>query len=133
GENRFLSAHELEVPQSLGLGSWVKWLGWVEPALLPGLNQMAEVLLLPSLFESYGLPIVEAMASSCPVLTADRFGTKEIAGDAALLVDPESVHAIAGGMSPLANEPLLRARLIAAGIERVRPLTWRRCAEQTLE
>lgn len=133
GENRFLSAHELKVPEALGLTQWVKWLGWVEPALLPTLYQMAEVLLLPSLFESYGLPIVEAMAAGCPVLTANRFGTKEIAGDAALLVDPESVDAIAVGMTRLANEPDLRQKLIAAGRERVRTLTWSRCARQTLQ
>jgi glycosyltransferase involved in cell wall biosynthesis len=88
---------------------------------------------LPSLFESYGLPIVEAMASGCPVLTADRFGTKEIAADAALLVNPESVDDIAAGMYRLAHEPVLRARLIAAGRERVRPLTWTHCAEQTVQ
>jgi alpha-1,3-rhamnosyl/mannosyltransferase len=93
---------------------------------------MAEVLLLPSLFESYGLPIVEAMASRCPVLTSDRFGTREIAGDAALLVDPESVDDIAAGMQRLVHEPLLRARLIAAGSERVQPFTWKHAAEQTL-
>jgi len=80
GENRFLSEHELKVPSELGLDPWVKWLGWVDPGLLPTLYQMAEALLLPSLFESYGLPIVEAMAAGTPVLTADRFGTKEIAG-----------------------------------------------------
>ena len=117
----------------MGLTPWVKWLGWVDPGLLPTLYQMAETLLLPSLFESYGLPIVEAMASGCPVLTADRFGTKEIAGDAALLVNPESVDDIAAGMYRLAHEPALRARLIAAGRERVRPLTWTRCAGETLE
>jgi glycosyltransferase involved in cell wall biosynthesis len=133
GENRFLSAHELKVPDALGLTQWVKWLGWVEPGSLPTLYQMAEVLLLPSLFESYGLPIVEAMASGCPVLTANRFGTKEIAQDAALLVDPESVDAIAEGMTRLANEPDLRLRLIVAGKERVRTLTWQRCARQTLD
>jgi glycosyltransferase involved in cell wall biosynthesis len=133
GENRFLSEHELKVPDALGISAWVKWLGWVDPEVLPTLYQMAEALLLPSLFESYGLPIAEAMASGCPVLTADRFGTKEIAGDAALLVNPESVEAIAAGMQRLANEPELRGRLIAAGAERVQPLTWARCAEQTLQ
>jgi glycosyltransferase involved in cell wall biosynthesis len=133
GENRFLSAQELKVPEALGLTQWVKWLGWVEPALLPTLYQMAEVLLLPSLFESYGLPIVEAMSAGCPVLTSDRFGTKEIAGDAALLVNPESVDAIADGMVRLSTDLDLRQRLIAAGRERARPLTWRRCAQETLQ
>jgi glycosyltransferase involved in cell wall biosynthesis len=133
GENRFLSAHELKVPEALGLTTWVKWLGWVEPKLLPSLYQMAEVLLLPSLFESYGLPIAEAMAAGCPVLTANRYGTKEIAGDAALLVDPESIDEIAGGMRRLVSEPDLRRNLIAAGKERARPLTWQRCARETLQ
>jgi glycosyltransferase involved in cell wall biosynthesis len=133
GENRFLSAHELKVPDALGLTKWVKWLGWVEPKRLPALYQSAEVLLLPSLFESYGLPIAEAMAAGCPVLTSDRYGTKEIAGDAALLVDPESVDEIAAGMRRLVSEPELRRRLIAAGKERVRTLTWRRCAQETLQ
>lgn len=132
GENRFLSEHELKVPEKLGLGDWVKWLGWVDPELLPALYQMAEVLLLPSLFESYGLPIVEAMASRCPVLTSDRFGTREIAGEAALLVNPESVEEIAAGMQRLANDPQLRARLIAAGSDRVRPFTWKSAAAETL-
>jgi glycosyltransferase involved in cell wall biosynthesis len=133
GENRFLSEHELKVPEQLGLGSWVQWLGWVDPLQLPGLYQMSLGLVLPSLFESYGLPIAEAMTAGCPVLTADRYGTKEIAGDAALLVNPESVEAIAGGMQRLIEDAQLRKRLIEAGRERMRGVTWERCARQTLQ
>jgi glycosyltransferase involved in cell wall biosynthesis len=132
GENRFLSEHELKVPEQLGLGSWVQWLGWVEPALLPTLYQLSQGLLLPSLFESYGLPVAEALAAGCPVLTADRYGTKEIAGDAALLVNPESVEDISSGLTRLIEDDALRSRLTAAGRERMRGITWRRCAEQTL-
>ena len=133
GENRFLSEHELKVPEQLGLGSWVQWLGWVDPLQLPGLYQMSLGLVLPSLFESYGLPIAEAMTAGCPVLTADRYGTKEIAGDAALLVNPESVEAIAGGMQRLIEDAPLRKRLVEAGRERMRGVTWERCARQTLQ
>jgi len=133
GENRFLSAHELKVPEQMGLSQWVRWLGWVEPAQLPSLYQMAEALLLPSLFESYGMPIAEAMAAGCAVLTANRFGTLEIAGNAALLVDPESVEAIAAGMAKLMDDASVRASFIAAGHERMRGMTWERCARQTLE
>lgn len=132
GENRFLSEHELKVPQQLGLGDWVRWLGWVEPTLLPSLYQMASGLLLPSLFESYGLPIAEAMAVGCPVLTADRYGTKEIAGDAALLVNPESVEEITAGMRRLLEDQPLRACLVSRGRERMREMTWERCARATL-
>ena len=132
GENRFLSEHELKVPEEMGLGRWVRWLGWVEPAQLPSLYQMALGLALPSLFESYGLPIAEAMAAGCPVLTADRYGTREIAGDAALLVNPESVEEIAAGMARLIEDEALRSRLTAAGRERMRDMTWDRSARQTL-
>ena len=132
GENRFLSEHELKVPEQLGLGHWVRWLGWVDPSLLPVLYQRASALLLPSLFESYGLPIVEAMAAGTPVLTADRYGTKEIAGNAALLVNPESIDSIADGMSRIIDDEQLRIELIAAGSDRARDLTWQRCAQQTL-
>ena len=132
GENRFLSEHELKVPEQLGLGDWVRWLGWVEPTLLPSLYQMASGLLLPSLFESYGLPIAEAMAVGCPVLTADRYGTKEIAGDAALLVNPESVEEITAGMRRLLEDQPLRACLVSRGRERMRGMTWERCARATL-
>ncbi|HWG75606.1 MAG TPA: glycosyltransferase family 1 protein [Steroidobacteraceae bacterium] len=133
GENRFLSEHELKVPEQLGLGQWVRWLGWVDPSQLPSLYQLSLGLLLPSLFESYGLPIAEAMTAGCPVLTADRYGTKEIAGDAALLVNPESVQEIAAGMQRLIEDDALRARLIDAGRERMRGVTWERCARQTLQ
>jgi glycosyltransferase involved in cell wall biosynthesis len=132
GENRFLSEQELRVPEQLGLGQWVRWLGWVEPAVLPSLYQMSMGLLLPSLFESYGLPIAEAMAAGCPVLTADRYGTKEIAGDAAIMVNPESIEEIAAGMRLLITDEALRGRLTVAGRERMRGVTWDRCARETL-
>jgi glycosyltransferase involved in cell wall biosynthesis len=132
GQNRFLSQQELEEPARLNLGEWVRWAGWVDEQSLAAFYQMAQALLLPSLFESFGLPIVEAMASGCPVVTSNRYGSKEIAGDAAVLVDPESVDSIAEGIERVLGEPLLRARLIQAGYERSREFTWDRCALQTL-
>jgi glycosyltransferase involved in cell wall biosynthesis len=132
GENRFLSEHELQEPQRLNLGDWVHWAGWVDPEQLPAVYQMASALLLPSLFESFGLPIVEAMASNCPVVTSNRYGTLEIAGDAAQLVNPESVESIAEGIHAVLTDTALRERLIARGQERARPFTWDRCGAQTL-
>lgn len=133
GENRFLSADELEEPARQNLGDWVHWAGWVDPATLPAFYQMAQALLLPSLFESFGLPIVEAMASGCPVVTSNCYGTKEIAADAAFLVEPTSVDSIAEGMQRVLTEQPLREQLIARGRERARPFTWERCASQTLQ
>jgi glycosyltransferase involved in cell wall biosynthesis len=133
GENRFLSEHELQEPARLGLGEWVKWCGWIDTQTLPAFYQMAEALLLPSLFESLGLPILEAMASGCPVVTSDRYGTKEIAQDAAVLVDPESVDAIAEGMLSVLDNAALRGRLIQAGLQRSVTFTWERCAAEILK
>ena len=132
GENRFLSEREVREPEALGIGDWVRRPGWVEQEDLAALYALAEALLLPSLFESCGLPVLEAMASGCPVVTADRYGTRELAEGAAVLVDPESVESIAAGMRRVLDDGALRAELRAAGLERSRNFVWQRCARETL-
>lgn len=132
GENRFLSQDELREPERLGIAEWVRWPGWVEQEELVAFYALSEALLLPSLFESCGLPVLEAMAAGCPVVTADRYGTKELAEGAALLVDPESVESISEAIGLVLDDAGLRARLIAAGRNRSRDFHWRRCASETL-
>jgi glycosyltransferase involved in cell wall biosynthesis len=132
GENRFLSERELQEPEALGISAWVRRPGWVEQEELAGVYAMADALLLPSLFESCGLPVLEAMAAGTPVVTADRYGTKELAEGAAVLVDPESVDAIADGIRRVLDDHALRARLTEAGRERSRAFQWSRCARETL-
>ena len=132
GGNRYLSEHELDEPKRQNIADWVKWPGWIENKDLPAFYQLADGLLLPSLYESVGMPIMEAMACGCPVLTSDRFGTKEIAGDAALLVDPESLDAIAAGIDRLLNDQELRAAKIAAGERRAGEFTWTHTAGELL-
>lgn len=132
GGNRYLSEHELGEPKRQNIGDWVRWPGWIENQDLPAFYQLAEGLLLPSLYESVGMPVMEAMACGCPVLTSDRFGTKEIAGDAAVLVNPESVDAIAAGIDRLLNDHELRAANIAAGVARAERFTWTHTASELL-
>lgn len=132
GENRFLSERELNEPEALGIAEWVRRPGWIEQEELAGVYSLASALLLPSLFESCGLPVLEAMAAGCPVVTADRYGTKELAERAAVLVDPESVDGIADGIRQVLDDAELRTRLIQAGRERSDAFRWRRCAEETL-
>jgi glycosyltransferase involved in cell wall biosynthesis len=132
GENRFLSEREIQEPNRLGIGEWVRWPGWVDQEDLAGFYSLADALLLPSLFESCGLPVLESMAAGTPVVTADRYGTRELAEGAAVLVDPESVESIAAGIRRVLDDSTLRAEVIAAGRERSRDFTWSRCASETL-
>ena len=132
GENRFLSDQELKEPEALGISEWVRWPGWVSQEELACFYALADALLLPSLFESCGLPVLEAMAAGCPVVTTDRYGTKELAEGAAVLVDPDSVDSIAEGIRQVMDDTARRAELTAAGRLRSAGFQWRRCASETL-
>ena len=89
----------------------------------------ALALVFPSLNEGFGLPILEAMAAGLPVLTSDRSGTAEVAGDKALLVDPENTASIAKGLARLAFDGELRTKLAAGGPERARQWSWSSTAD----
>lgn len=86
--------------------------------------------IFPSLHETFGMPIVEAMASGCPVITSNSTGCAEIAGDAAILVNPRSVDEIADAMRRLISDRNLRLSLREKGLARAQQFTWRRSAEQ---
>ncbi|HKJ93323.1 MAG TPA: glycosyltransferase, partial [Longimicrobiales bacterium] len=85
-----------------------------------------------SLYEGFGLPVLEAMAAGTPVLTSGRASLPEVSGDAALLVDPESVDDILRGLERLLASPDLRARLADAGRRRERSFTWADAARLTV-
>jgi alpha-1,3-rhamnosyl/mannosyltransferase len=106
--------------------------GYCQPSGMSRLFRDALALVFPSLYEGFGLPILEAMALGVPVLTANRGATAEVAGDAALLVDPLDTGAVAAAMERLADDPALRNSLIRAGAERVKAFDWARTAEQAV-
>jgi glycosyltransferase involved in cell wall biosynthesis len=98
-------------------------------ALLTG----AEVMAYPSLYEGFGLPVLEAMACGAPVLTSSRSSLPEVAGDAARLVDPEDADAIAGALGALLVDEAGRERLRAAGVARAAGFRWEETARRTAE
>jgi glycosyltransferase involved in cell wall biosynthesis len=109
----------------------VKLAGAVGEATLHALYQAADGLAYPSLYEGFGLPVLEAMANGTPVLTSDRSSLPEVAGEAALLVDPLDRAAIAAGLVRLAGDTALRQRLAEAGRRRAAGFTWRATAAAT--
>lgn len=117
--------------ERLGLHTHVIETGYVADADLPALFGGAQAFVFPSLWEGFGIPVVEAMACGTPVLTSNLSSLPEIAGGAAVLVDPLRVEDIARGMERLAGEPELRAALSAQGLERAKDFSWRRTAELT--
>jgi glycosyltransferase involved in cell wall biosynthesis len=96
-------------------------------ALLSG----AEALVYPSVYEGFGMPVLEAMACGTPVLTSNVSSLPEVAGDAAILVDPYETSAIADGMRELLTDEELRSRLSEAGLARAQQFTWAETARQT--
>lgn len=114
-----------------GLGDRVRVLGVLPEETMPVLYQGAEILVLPSLWEGFGLPALEAMASGTPVVAAARGGLPEVVGEAGLLVDPTDVDALRAAMYNLLDNFSLRSELRARGLARARAFSWRRMAEAT--
>jgi glycosyltransferase involved in cell wall biosynthesis len=116
----------------LGIADRVRFTGYVDDGDLPALLSGALAFVLPSLYEGFGMPVLEAMACGAPVLASNTSALPEVAGDAALLVDPTDTAAIAAGLARLATDAGLRAELRARGLARAAQFTWERCAEETL-
>lgn len=113
----------------LGLEGDVRWLGWIDQADLEGFFACSELLVFPSLYEGFGLPVLEAMLRGLPVACSDRGSLAEIAGDAALIFNPEDPMAIARAMRQLHGDAALRARLVDAGRTQAARYTWAACAD----
>jgi alpha-1,3-rhamnosyl/mannosyltransferase len=112
-------------------GGRVRWLDYVERDDMRALYQGAAGLVFPSLYEGFGLPVLEAFASGIPVVTSTTTSLPETAGDAAMLVDPTDVDALAGAMASIIDDSVLVNRLRKSGLERARAFTWARCAAET--
>lgn len=109
----------------------IQVLGYVSDSELEELFQRASILAFPSLDEGFGMPVLDAMARGVPVLTSNVSAMPEVAGDAALLVDPTDVISIAGGLRRLTENPGLRDSFSRAGVARAKEFTWEKSVEAT--
>ena len=114
------------------LRSWVRIYRDVPDADLAEFYSRAEVFAYPSLYEGFGLPVLEAMAYGTPVVASRASSLPEVAGPAALLADPTDAGEFADQLLALLRTPALRSRLVAAGLERVQQFSWQQTAQQTL-
>lgn len=118
--------------EELGLGDRVAFLPDVPEADLPDLYRGALLFVFPSLYEGFGLPVLEAMACGTPVVSANTSSLPEVVGDAALLADPLDVEALAGAMSKVLADDVLRQELRSRGLAQAARFSWERTARETL-
>ncbi len=111
----------------------VRYPGYVDEGDLAGLFAGATAFVYPSLYEGFGFPVAQAMAAGTPVITSNLSSLPEIAGDAAILVEPQSESALRDAMEEMLTSPTRRAKLAALGRENARRFTWTRCARESLQ
>jgi glycosyltransferase involved in cell wall biosynthesis len=130
GPDKGAEAEARAAVSRLGLDGRVEFVGHVEKPELAALYRGAECFVLPSRYEGFGLPVLEAMASGTPVVTTTAGSLPEVADDAAVLVEPGDPVALAGGIERALAD---RERLVAAGLERAREFSWTETAQRTLD
>jgi glycosyltransferase involved in cell wall biosynthesis len=117
----------------LDLEERVRTLGYVPREAMPSLFARSLMFVYPSLYEGFGMPVVEAMACGAPVITSNVSSMPEAAGDAGLLIDPLSVDDLAGAMERLVDDEELRRRMIERGFAQARRFSWQKAAKETLQ
>jgi glycosyltransferase involved in cell wall biosynthesis len=132
----YATAHEgalRERAHTLGLTNDVRFLGWLSAEELEGLWNLAAAFVYPSLYEGFGLPVLEAMARGVPVACSNASSLPEVAGDAAVMFNPRDETAIASAVEQLLSDRAAAERLRVLGLERAREFTWQRTAKLTLD
>jgi glycosyltransferase involved in cell wall biosynthesis len=129
-----LGADEIhETIRQLELSESVILAGRVADEYLPGLYAQASLLVMPSLYEGFGFPVLESMASGTPVVASNVSSLPEVAGDAAILVSPDEVEGLANAMADVLGNPSVVAELRCKGLSRAQQFNWRRAAAETIQ
>jgi len=123
----------LAAPEKFGVKEKVKFLENITDEDLPFFYKNALCFCLPSLYEGFGLPILEAMQYGCPIATSNVSSLPEAGGDAAVYFDPENVEHITKALQSLVDDEELRSKLLKKGYEQVKKFSWEKTARKTLD
>lgn len=132
GTRGWLYSDIFETVARLNLSDKIIFTGYIDAEDLPALYSAAQVFVLPSLYEGFGLPILEAMSCGAPVITSNMGSIPEVAGDSAILVDPYDIKAIAESLLEVFSNRQLREEMMEKGLRRAKNFSWARVAEETL-
>jgi len=133
GKKGWMFEDILNTPAKKGLSDRVKFLSFVPDDDLASFYKRAIFFILPSLYEGFGLPVLEAMKQGCPVITSNVSSLPEAGGDAALYVDPTDTEDIAQKMKLLLQDKDLRKKLTEKGFDQIKKFSWEKTAKKTLE
>lgn len=133
GKKGWLYDEILKAPAKYNVESDVKFLDFVEDSKMQNLYKDALCFVLPSLYEGFGLPVLEAMKSGCPVLLSDISSLPEAGGDAALYFKPEDPQDIANKIDKVISDPKLRESMVKKGYSQVKKFSWEKTAKETLK
>ncbi|MCL4353983.1 glycosyltransferase family 4 protein [Patescibacteria group bacterium] len=133
GKKGWMYEEILAAPDKFGVKENVLFLDYVDDSDLPSLYKNAECFVLPSLYEGFGLPILEAMKFGCPVLASNVSSLPEAGGDAAIYFDPNSAQDIAKNLESITQNPKLREEMVKKGYEQIKKFSWEKTAKQTLQ
>lgn len=133
GKKGWMYEQIMSTPEKFGIEGRVVFLHDVTDDVLPVFYKNAECFVLPSLYEGFGLPVLEAMHYSCPVITSNISSLPEAGGDAALYVNPEDVLDIAAKIDEVLESEKLRDRMIKLGHEQIKKFSWEKAAKETLK
>jgi glycosyltransferase involved in cell wall biosynthesis len=133
GKKGWLYEPILTAPEKYHVKEDVKFLDFVPDEDMPGFYKNAICFVLPSLYEGFGLPVLEAMKYDCPVITSNISSLPEAGGDAAVYCDPENVNDIAKQIHLVVSDAVLRKKMIEKGKEQIKKFNWEKTAKQTLD
>jgi len=133
GGKGWLEDEMYQTIEALNMRDLVHLIGFVDDEDVAGLYSGAECVVFPSLYEGFGFPVIEGMACGTPVITSNVSSLPEVAGDAAIMVDPYDIDAITDAIQRVLDDNTLRDRMIQAGFEQASKFTWEKSARQLHE